>query len=74
MPQAAGQNGIAHSRYTLRPRRWYTTEVAPPSRRAIKLTARQWRYRSLTRRKHNVTATYYRSALSRRPKKKWRQR
>jgi hypothetical protein len=70
MPYAAGQaHGIAHPRYALRPRRWYTNEVAPPSRRGIKLTARQGRYRSLIRRKSNDAASYYGAALSR-PRKK----
>ncbi len=72
MPYAAGQgHGIAHPRYALRPRRWYTDEVAPPSRRAIKLTTRQWRYRSLIRRKNNDAAPYYGAALPPRHKKKW---
>jgi hypothetical protein len=46
----------------MRPRRWYTDEVAPPGRRDLKLTARLWRYRSLVRRKKNDAAPYYRAA------------
>ena len=52
MQQIAGQ--VVHNAYPgseMRPRRWYTDEIAPQRRRNIKLNARNWRYRSLIRRK-----------------------
>jgi len=64
MPYAAGSGRrIAHPWFAMRPRRWYTSEVAPPGRRAIKLTARLWHYRSLVRRKSNDAAPYYGAAF-----------
>jgi hypothetical protein len=33
----------------MRPRRWYTVEVAPSQCRAIRLTVQDWRYQSLVR-------------------------
>jgi len=58
----------------MRPRRWYTDEVVPPGRRAVKLTARLWRYRSVVRRKSYDAAPYYGAASSHLRKRKWRQR
>jgi hypothetical protein len=56
MINAAGQPvRTAHPRVAMRPRRWYTDEVAP-SRRAVKLTSELWRYRSLVRRRKNDAA------------------
>jgi hypothetical protein len=48
-----------HAAAEMRPRRWYTEEVAPPALRAIKLTARLWRYRALVRPKKYVTTSYH---------------
>jgi hypothetical protein len=48
----------------MRPRRWYTDEVAPPRRRqAVKLTSELWRYRSLVRRRNNNAAPITGAAL-----------
>jgi hypothetical protein len=33
----------------MRPRRWYTVEVAPSHCRAVRLTLQHWRYQSLVR-------------------------
>ena len=44
-PPGAVQVGSA-----MRPRRWYTAEVAPPQRRT-KLTAQAWRYQSRVQRR-----------------------
>jgi hypothetical protein len=75
MPCAAGSGRhIAHPRFAMRPRRWYANEVAPPGRRAMKLTAQLWRYRYLVRQKTYDAAPYYGAALSRSRKRKWRQR
>jgi len=35
--------------FALRPRRWYTNEIAPHGR-DVRLTTRLWRYRALVRR------------------------
>jgi hypothetical protein len=60
MPYAADYGrGVAHLRFAMRPRRWYTQEVAPPTLRAIKLTARLWRYHSLVRQKRYDDAPYH---------------
>jgi len=40
----------------MRPRRWYTDEIAPQRRRNVKLNARYWRYRSFIRRKRDDAA------------------
>jgi hypothetical protein len=46
-----------HPGAEMRPRRWYTDEVAPPRRRqAVKLTSQLWRYRTLVRRPKNDAA------------------
>ena len=75
MPYAADHGpGPADPRFAMRPRRWYTDEVAPPGRRAVKLTARLWRYRSLVRRKKYDAAPYYGAASLRWRKKKRSQR
>jgi len=62
MWHAADPARPVHPKAVMRPRRWYTDEVAPPRRRDIKLTTRLWRYRSLVRHKRNDAATYYRAA------------
>jgi|RhiMetdeSRZDD1v2_1073273.scaffolds.fasta_scaffold150098_3 hypothetical protein len=75
MPYAAAHGGDpADPRFAMRPRRWYTYEVVPPGRRAVKLTARLWRYRALVRRKRYDAAPYYGAASGRWRKKKrsWR--
>jgi hypothetical protein len=70
MPYAANLGGgPPNPRFAMRPRRWYTHEVAPPGRRAVKLTARLWRYRSLVRHKKYDAASYYGARLLR-----WRKR
>ncbi len=75
MPYAAGsRQRSAHPRFAMRPRRWYASEVAPPGRRALKLTTRLWVYRALVRQKNNDAAPYYGAALSRLRKKRWKQR
>jgi hypothetical protein len=72
MPYATGHGrGIAHPRFAMRPRRWYASEFAPPGRRAVKLNARLWRYRSFIRRKNNDATPYYGVALLRLRKRKW---
>ena len=66
MPYAADHgSGAPRPSIAMRPRRWYTNEIAPPGRRAVKLTARLWRYRSLVRRKRNDAAPYYGAASPR---------
>jgi hypothetical protein len=48
----------------MRPRRWYGAEITPPRLRGVTLTARQWRYRTLVRRKNNDATLYLRVASS----------
>jgi hypothetical protein len=40
----------------MRPRRWYSDEIAPQRRRNVKLNAHYWRYRSFIRRKREDAA------------------
>ena len=52
----------ARSGSEMRPRRWYADEIAPQQRRNVKLDARNWRYRSYIRRKHEDAAPMIRAA------------
>ena len=73
MPQMADRGQSAAPAWLgMRPRRWYTAEVAPSGRRSMKLTARLWRYRSLVRRKEYDAASYYSAAVPLRKKKRLR--
>jgi hypothetical protein len=45
----------------LRPRRWYTNEIAPHGR-DVRLTSQLWRYRALARRKMHDAAPAYGAA------------
>jgi hypothetical protein len=50
---------VVHDIYSgseMRPRRWYTDEIAPQRRRNVKLNADNWRYRSFIRRKREGAA------------------
>jgi hypothetical protein len=74
MPYAADHGGgPADPQFAMRPRRWYSHEVAPPGRRAAKLTTRLWRYRSLVRHKKYDAVSYYETASLRWRKQKRRQ-
>ena len=46
----------------MRPRRWYTLEIAPPHSRAIRLTVQHWRYQSLVRGRNSDAAPAANSA------------
>jgi hypothetical protein len=48
----------------MRPRRWYTDEITPQRRRNVKLSARNWRYRSFIRRKREDAAPMIGAAAS----------
>jgi hypothetical protein len=48
----------------MRPRRWYTDEIAPQRRRNVKLNAHYWRYRSFIRRKREDAAPVIGAASS----------
>jgi hypothetical protein len=62
MRLVADQGGsAARPRLTMRPRRWYVGEIAPP-RRGMRLTARLWRYRSFVRRRKSDAVLYHRAA------------
>jgi hypothetical protein len=57
MEDMAGQ--VVHDIYLdseMRPRRWYTDEIAPLRRRNVKLNTHNWRYRSFIRRKREDAA------------------
>lgn len=53
---AAWRDRAAQPMIALRPRRWYTDEIAPCDR-SVRLTTRLWRYRTLTRRKNHDAAS-----------------
>jgi hypothetical protein len=57
------RSGMARPRITMRPRRWYNSEIAPADRSGVKLTVRLWRYRALGRRQH-MTPSHIRGAAS----------
>jgi hypothetical protein len=48
----------------MRPRRWYTDEIAPQRRRNVKLNTHHWRYRSFIRRKAEHAAPVIGAACS----------
>lgn len=65
MQRLTGQ--AVHDAYpgsVMRPRRWYGDEIAPQRRKNVKLNARSWHYRSLSRRKREDAAPMVGAACS----------
>jgi hypothetical protein len=65
MQAASGiQARAVHVGAAMRPRRWYTDEVAPPRHNNAKVTALTWRYHSLVRgRKHDAAPAHGAASL-----------